>query len=247
MSSRCNAVRPVIVEVKPSNKPKSKSNLAPSSPGSPKAVRFAEASLVKQDARKLNTVEAWSLYHFETHARTCRQCLNPLEVHRRGARLCQLGQGLAQDVAEHVYHQQDHVYSTIKDNQKHVRVELGHDNDQVRQLLRSMEGVRRSAQRTVPIISYDSTYAEQAGPVIIEPATSHRRSKHRSSRYPVVSVEDDDDRRPTSTKPLISERRKSLYAKDMQRDAYHVEIREPADEARRRRRHDQRKSEGYFL
>lgn len=257
-SSRRDAVRPVIVEIKPGGGRRQSFN-SPSSPTSPKAVRFAPSS-GNAISRPLSTVEAWSLYHFENHARHCASCYNPLEVIQRGGQLCSTGHGLAQDVAYHVYHREGEFYSTAKDNSKLVRIEIPVGYAQLRSLLRSMDRALRSHRLSTPIISYDRTYPiaprrfdeqSQREPAYVEPAKSsshhshHRRSKHKSSsRYSTVAVNGDyqDDyavKAPSSpTTTTTSQRRGSLYEQDMQRkkENYRVEIREP-----RRRDHYQEK------
>jgi hypothetical protein len=248
------------VEVRPDGAPQ-RSNLAPSSPGSPKAVRFEPSTKAK--ARALTLTEAWSLYHFETHARQCTHCYNPNDALREGRRLCATGDSLAQDVAEHVYRVEGNIYSRTKENHKLVQVELPSQYTQVPQLLRVREKAARTSHRTVPIIhSYDTTYPvsahrltpeardeyQEATRVIIEPnrsdGKSHRRSKHKSTRYKTVVVEDDLEetarRQTTPTTPTMNERRGSLYYDDIQRQerrqAYRVEVREPEQRERRRER-----------
>ena len=237
------------VEIKPSN---IGTNIAPSSPpsspSSPKAVRFAPTSsgLVSGISRPLTPTEAWSLYHFETHAQSCSTCNNPLGVHLKRGRLCDNGHALAQDVAYHVYYYAGDVYSTKEDNHKQVRVELPLGYDQLRGLLKSMDHHIRSSNRTVPIISYDANYpvsARRRAPspelrprpryederteVIIEPANTERdrtsrghRSKPRAKGYATVVVQDDIDSEPDlSRQPskTSKERRGSLYEADRQR------------------------------
>ncbi|KAK4635142.1 hypothetical protein CLAFUW4_01162 [Fulvia fulva] len=246
-SSRRHSVRPVIVEVKPDNAPTS--NIAPSSPSLRKAVRFAPRS-EDRASRPLTSTEAWSLYHFESHARHCPACYCPLEVYRRGEQLCPIGHGLAQDVALHCYHLNGEVYSTTKDSNsnKLVRVEVPHGYSQLRSLLRSMEHRLRS-HRATPLVSYDRSYPISARKswtpetepenVILETGTSsRRRSTHRPVRYSTVVVVDnaiEDVSATTSTK----ERRGTLYEKEMQRKPkdYRVEIREPSESRKERRRH----------
>ncbi|WPG98363.1 Hypothetical protein R9X50_00115200 [Acrodontium crateriforme] len=255
---------PVIIEVKPGNLAP-KSNMAPSSPspsGSPKAVRFAPEGLVKSKARALTPTEAWSFYHFETHCRQCHTCFNPAEARARGGRLCPAGHGLAQDVREHVYLKDGQVYSSQKENHKRVLLELEPGYDQLRQLFRILDrSTQPSTHRTVPIVTYDTRLPEsepvyERNEVIIEPShTSTRRSQHKSTRYRPVVVSDDTEIKPVSPvrtppSPTLTERRGSLYVKDMQRPrdkAYHVEIREPADvrEHGRRQEHH-RRSTGYW-
>lgn len=255
-------VRPVIVEVKPSKLAPS----SPSPPSSPKAVRFAPSSSGTV-SREITSTEHWSLYHFESHARTCPACFNPLAIYLRGGQLCTTGHDLAQDVAVHVYHKAGQIYSTEKDKHKDVHVELPPNYDQVRGLLKGMDHRLRATSR--PIISYDQNYpisprlspSEQSYPevrreVVIEPADSRRdrrsgrKSKHKSKRYETTVVhEHDSDREPSprESKPEPSsrdskprERRGSLYYADRQRKEknYYVEEREPDWE--RKKREDRR-------
>jgi hypothetical protein len=258
----------ITQEVKPSNA--GGANLAPSSPpGSPstKKARFANAP-IEGVSRPLSTTEAWSMWHFETHARQCRECYNPLEVHQKGKRLCDTGHALAQDVAEHVYHQAGEVYSKKNDSHKLVRVELPPNYTHTKGLLRAMDRAVRSTSRTTPIISYDPTYPvtrrrspspdrrrryrdeNQTETVYIEPNNTERerrprrRATHKSRRYSAVVVNDDieaDLTRQPEKKP--DARRGSLYDTDIQRlkkdKGYLVEIREP--QSRRHRSPERRR------
>ena len=256
-------MRPVIVEVKPDA---ATSNIAPSSPASPKAVRFASED---RASRQLTSTEAWSLYHFENHARHCPACHDPLAVYRRREQLCPVGHGLAYDVACHVYHLNGDVYSTTKDSHsKLVRVEVPHGYAQTRSLLRSMDHRLRS-HRTPPIVSYDRSYPISARKswtpesepekAILESATSSSSSSrrppmHRPVRYSTVVVDNDDiedvsaitSTPSTTTSSLTRERRGTLYEKELQRKPkeYRVEIREPSDARKERRR--QRDSGVFF-
>lgn len=251
--SRRDSVRPVIVEVKPERR---LSSYSPLTPPSPKAVRFAPSS-GNAYSRPLSSVEAWSLYHFENHARHCASCFNPLEVTQRGGQLCDVGHGLAQDVAYHVYHREGEFYSTAKDyKSKLVRIEIPPGYNQLRSLLKSMDRALRSHRISSNIISYDRNYPiaprrfdsqSERENVIIEPASSystshHRQSKHKPIRYSTVVLNDDDD---YSVKSPSSQRRGTLYDDDMKRkkENYRVEIREP-----RRREHEHpRRSGGVWL
>lgn len=231
-------VKPVIVEVKPSNV--GGSNIAPSSPpASPntKKARFA-STLVEGYTRPLTTTEAWSLYNFELHARQCRLCNEPLRVIQRGDALCESGHALMLDVAEHVYYHAGEVYSRTKDDHKPVRVEIQPGYYQLRSLLQAMDRTSRSARRTVPIVSYDQTYAEtprrRSSPkrreqrregrrererreedneyekVTIEPAssTSRRRTSHKSKLYSTVVVDNDVEATSSRQPERKSESRK---------------------------------------
>ncbi|GAJ02114.1 unnamed protein product, partial [marine sediment metagenome] len=221
--------------------------------GSPKTVHFAPA--VKAQSRALLPVEAWSLYHFEAHCRKCNDCYNPLDAAAEGRRLCSEGLSLGRDVAEHVYRQDGVVYSRKKDNHKLVQVDLPKDYTQVPQLLRMV--ARRTAQRTVPVVTYDPVPARRPTPeedertkVTIEPARSksHRSSKHKSTRYKTVVVQEDVES-TAATKPAPKERRGSLYYEDMERrrkEAYDIEIRQPEQRKERRRDRD-RPLSGFWL
>lgn len=251
-SSRRDSGRPVVVEVKPGRR---LSTSSPTSPSSPKAVRFAPSS-GNAISRPLSTIEAWSLYHFENHARHCSACYHPLEVVQRGGQLCDVGHGLAQDVAYHVYHREGEFYSTSKDNSKLVRMEIPPGYSQLRSLLVSMDRALRSHRRmSSPVLSYDRTYPvaprrfdnqNERETAIIEPASSkthhHRRSKHKS-RYSTTTL-DDDKNDDYSVKSPSTPRRGTLYEQDMQRkkENYRVEIREP-----RRRGYESERRSGVWL
>ena len=237
------------VEVKPDSAT-SKSNIAPSSPGSPKAVRFAPA--FKAESRALDLAESWSCYHLETHCRQCNECYKPVESRQ----LCATGLALARDVAEHVYRQDGAVYSRKKDNTKLVQVDLPKDYTQVPQVLKLLERAQRTKHRAPPVVSYEPVFSRRTTPdederttkVTIEPtrAKSHRSSKHKSTRYKTVVVQEDVDE--SATTPVKKERRGSLYYEDMARqrkEAYEVEIRQPDRKERRRDR--ERPLSGFWL
>ena len=255
--SRGKHVKPVIVEVKPSNVCGSKRT---------------DSGVVTSVSRPLTPTEAWSLWHFETHARLCPECYDPLGVHLKNAQLCGTGHALAQDVAEHVYHHAGEVYSKSTDDYKQVRVELPPGYTQVRGLLQAMDRAVRSTSRTSPIISYDPTYyvsarrrspsperrrrryEDERAEIIVEPtrSKSQRKSSHKPKRYSTVVVDDNVEAGPSrqpEKKP--DARRGSLYETDLQRrkkdKGYLIEIREPEqreqDRERKRYRDEQRRKE----
>jgi hypothetical protein len=267
-------VTPVVVEVKPSDVGASDySTTSPSSPS--KKARFARKP-VDGITRPLTSIEEWSLYNFEIHARNCRDCYAPLEVHLKGGRLCNEGHALAQDVACHVYDLDGEVYSKSRDGHKLVRVELQPGYNNVRSLLKAMDRGIRTTSRTVPIISYDRTYPvpprrrsspeprekermkryddEDGKEAVIEPASStkpQRRSSHRPKRYNTVIVEDDVQAQPSQEPEKKSSSRKgSLYDADMQRQkrdrGYVVEIREPRYREVDRSRKEERRRSGFY-
>lgn len=235
-SSRRDSAQPIVIEVKPGRR---LSSHLPTTPPSPKAVRFAPSS-GNAISRPLSSVEAWSLYHFENHARHCSACYYPLEVIRRGGQLCDTGHGLAQDVAYHVYHRDGEFYSTSKDNCKLVRMEIPPGYSHLRSLLVSMDRALRSHRMSSPLLSYDRTYPiaarrsdiqSERENAIVEPADSrsrhHRRSKHKSSRYSTTALAEDDD--DYIVKLPSGQRRGTIYDQDLQRkeENYRVERREP--------------------
>lgn len=170
---------------------------------------------------------------------------------------------MAQDVAIHVYHHGDHVYTTQKEGDKPVRVEVPHDYNRTKSLLKSLDyHVRRQA----PVVSYDpyppvtgsyisprrNTYREDYGKadVFIQPASSQPMRKHRdSTKYRYLAVQQPSSEARSSTTETSAATRKpneerpkrgSLYERDMQRPKkeYKVVIRQPADEGKRRRREE---------
>ena len=172
------------------------------------------------ESRQLTPTEAWSLYHFETHARDCVECYDPYTVYLERRQLCPNGHALSQDVALHVYYQAGEIYGKEQDDHKPVRVEVSSSYGQVRLLLKAMDRALKSTSRTAPVISYDRTYPvsprrsssterrrdydNEPREVIIEPHNSERerRSRHRSkakpSGYKTVVIEDDVQPGPSS-------------------------------------------------
>ncbi|KAF2716849.1 hypothetical protein K431DRAFT_234497 [Polychaeton citri CBS 116435] len=263
-TARRATVQPIIIERRPDST-NQRSAIAPATPPSPKAVRFA---LESTSSRPLSPTESWSLYHFECHARTCRECYNPYDVYRKGHQLCTQGHALAQDVAIHVYYKEGDIYGQ---SDKLVRVELPHKYDQARSLLKGMDHYL-NRRRTSPVISYDKAYPIQrrASPqrkeaksdVVIEPGRSDRKDKRadvqkpkQKSKYRTIVIQDDNDdsesQRPAK-RGDDDEQRGSLYRKDQERrrrEAYRVEVREPdqkdSSQGRRRRQPEERRSAYY--
>lgn len=211
------------------------SNKIPSSPSSTaKSVRFAPTS-ENESSRPLTTIEAWSLYNFEIHARQCSQC-------SKISQLCDIGSGLAQDVACHVFSRDSDIWSVTKDKKSNtfVRVEVPHGYTQLRKLLRSTERGLRTHKMSVPtFIDYTRVYPVSGRRItsdkdaFIESASTTRVP--RSHRY---SNKDDD----ISIDPVrftSRERRGTLYHLDAQRrrDRVPVEVREPDVLPLRQRRH----------
>ena len=236
------------------------STLSPSTPPSPKQVRFAPRS-AELASRPLTPQEAWSLYHFETHARGCRTCSNHS--------LCTTGYGLAQDVQVLVCQHGGEICSTRPDSEgKWIRVEIPHGYDRAKTML----GVERKREKKhAPIVSYDTDPRpvrkreprEVRENVYVEPArtTTHRddekRSRHKPERYDVVEVIP-VSKYETGEPVRLPERTKrgSLYESDMRRprreyrieerlpdrkeDSQDREWKEREREERRERRHRER-------
>lgn len=226
--------RPVIVEVRPQGSP----SIVPASP--PKAVRFPkQAEIIMGVSRPLTRTEAWSLYYFESHARTCPDCGSISS----GGRLCSIGQDLAKDVNEHVYHREGQVYSTIREKSRDIRVEIPPEYDHLTALLRGMDRYRpRRQQRPAPVINYDTPLPRRASvrqplqQAYVLPGDSR---KDKSIRYSTIIVRDDDDDYDRAGPTIRTERRGSLYAdsKYMQPPKeYRIEVVEPSNVRRKARR-----------
>ncbi|KAF1981993.1 hypothetical protein K402DRAFT_415220 [Aulographum hederae CBS 113979] len=165
-----------------------------SSPGSPKdkSVNF-HSSPVTSVSRPVSTEEHWAIWYFEDHAARCDQCRNPYIVHKTGRRLCDVGHGLAQDVAAYLYRKDGETYSVYKDSHKIVRVEIPVDFHQAFGLLKAIE---RGLRHRAPFVtSMDRTYhiaprlpqqpqASQASPKQ-QQQQQQSQSKHRHQHHPV--------------------------------------------------------------
>ena len=216
----------VIAASKPTSKP---STLSPAVPPSPKQVRFAPRS-AELATRPLTPQEAWSLYHFETHARGCRECDSNSQS------LCSTGYVLSQDVRVLVCQHGGEICSTRPDSAgKWIRVEIPHGYDHAK----SMLGAERRRQRKdAPIVSYDADprparKREPRETIYSEPAQTYRdnekRLRHRPERYEVVEVTASNyDPGETVRLPDMG-KRGSLYETDMRlpRREYRIEERTP--------------------
>ncbi|KAM0723577.1 hypothetical protein Q7P37_000564 [Cladosporium fusiforme] len=229
--------KPIIVNAqKHSHQP---SNLAPASPPSPKTVRFAPRS-AELASRPLTPQEAWSLYHFENHARGCRAC--------DSRRLCDVGYSLSQDVRVLVCQHGGELCSTRPDEEgKWVRVEVPHEYDRVKVLL----GAERSRERKrhTPIVSYDTpepkpSRRREPVDVVFEPSRTHRdeerKSRQKTQHYDVVEVTptSDHDRKYDKGEPVRPPeraKRGSLYESDMRRPRREYRLEERTPEKRERR------------
>ncbi|KYG40966.1 hypothetical protein M433DRAFT_512082 [Acidomyces richmondensis BFW] len=101
-----------------------------------KTVRFADEPSNKIYFRKLTNAEAWTLYDFEKHARTCRHCYHPWDVHMKRRFLCPSGSTLAERVIEQFQQIGDYAYSLKLINGKFVQVDWPVDYVQTAQMLK---------------------------------------------------------------------------------------------------------------
>jgi hypothetical protein len=244
-SSRTTTTKPIII---PATSKTSHnyhhSNLSPSTPPSPKQVRFAHPS-TELASRPLTPQEAWSLYHYETHARACPSC--------DGRSFCDVGYSLSQDVRVHVWKHDNLLCSTRPDSDgRWVRVEIPHGYGWTKAMLgvertRSTEKLKpkKSTTKSSPVVSYDPEprpARKSAEPVrsssrdrnnaYVEPARTpkdgEKRNRHRSERYEVVEVVPKYEKGgPVGSPERV--KRGSLYESDMRRPRreYRVEERVP--------------------
>ncbi|KAK6441856.1 hypothetical protein LTR95_001911 [Oleoguttula sp. CCFEE 5521] len=235
-------------------RPTSTAPLDPSTPPSPK-VRFASPANggpITAVSRPTTPTEAWSLYHFESHAQGCPSCTNPYAKYLARQSLCPTGLALARDVALHVLSRDGTIYSTRKDDHRLVRVEVPCTHVQTRGLLKALE--RRA--RGKGVVSYDRTYPvsprrkaaeeERRVPVVVETARTPRKSENKTERYEVregavSALSREEDGLPSRARRRETEERSqrgSLYESDVSRPRkeYRVEVREPEDVERRRHR-----------
>lgn len=181
----------------------------------------------------MTSTEAWSMYNFEVHARQCQDCHNPYEVYQRGQSLCETGHSLASDVAVHAYYKDGEAYSRKVIDSKLTRLELPHGYAQTTSLLRAMNRGLGSSRASPSVVIHDGTssrrYRGDDPRVITEPATSsrsRRASKHKSSRYSTVIMQDDMENvtppAPTTARPRSS----SLDRGGNRSDEYIINVRD---------------------
>jgi hypothetical protein len=240
--------KPIIIPAAPksSHNLHHHSNLSPSTPPSPKQVRFAHPS-TELASRPLTPQEAWSLYHFETHARACHSC--------DGRSLCPAGYGLSQDVRVHVWKHEKQLCSTRPDSEgRWVRVEIPHGYGWTKAMLgvertRSSDKLKpkKSTTKSSPVVSYDpeprparkvaephsSSRDNTNNNVYVEPARTpkdgEKRSRHRPERYEVVEVAPKYEQGGPVRLPERA-KRGSLYESDMRRPRREYRIEERAPE-----------------
>lgn len=180
----------------------SKSSGPSSVSSSTKAVGFPDGSPITSISRPLSETEAWTLYYFETHARTCPSCHDPHRVHRSHGRLCSSGHALAQDVALILYSKAEGIEAyAVGDNDALVRVEIPRSYVEIKSLLRAME--RSLRKRQTPIISYDRNY-------YVAPRATHKRMTS-TRQEPTSSSASSSSSPPRRTSSTSSHRPVSSY------------------------------------
>ncbi|KAK3634401.1 hypothetical protein LTR56_015280 [Elasticomyces elasticus] len=225
------------------------SNTALSSLSSTERVRFGQEP---KASRPLLAIEAWSLYHYETHARQCDDCYNTLNT--TSGRLCATGTSLARDVAEQVCRLDGNVYSRKKDNHKLVQVELPPGYTQVPQLLTSLEHAPRTSLAR-PVVSrkkkggkfteveLPENYNQFPRPLkplkrarLIPSSPNASDASHTPDTEAVSPIEEDfmrmakDEHEVAKHRtPVPKERRGSLYY-SQRKEAYEAENRQPNHE-----------------
>jgi hypothetical protein len=222
--------KPVIINASRPT-PHNSSNLSPSTLPLPKQVHFAPRStrLASSElaSRPLTPQEAWSLYHFETHARACRLCT--------GRSLCDLGNSLSQDIQVLVCQYGGEACSTRLDSEgRRVRVEIPHGYSRAE----SMLGIERKREMKQSPHETDFVSAHKResrrGSAYIEPARTRdddKRSRHRSDLYEVKVAPASTSRYEAGEPIRLPERYKrgSLYESNMRRPRkeYIIEERTP--------------------
>lgn len=181
--------KPIIIAA-PSTTTHTTSNLSPSTPPSPKTVRFAPRS-DELPSRPATSQEAWSLYHFENHAHGCAACHKA-----RRSLLCDTGYHLAQDVAVHVRLHAGELCSTRPDDDgKWVRVEIPHGYNKVKTLL-GAEAKGKKVKKSAPVVSY-----EEAGRRSSLSPRRRDREHHREKVTVEPSRLSHEEKRSSASKP----------------------------------------------
>ena len=184
--------------------PSSRGSSATSSPiASPpqRKVSFPTTdSPVTSMSRPLNNAELWPLYHFEQHARSCRDCFNPYAVHKEGKSLCPTGQEQGAKVAQIIYSKcdgQDIFAVSDLGSCDLTRVELPRQYVQVRSLLRAVERIvkaRRRPERKRVVEREDEAKLREMERSRQHSPDRSRRSEPQQRYYRATSPTSDHDR-----------------------------------------------------
>lgn len=157
--------------------------------------------------RDLGDDEKFVLSEFESHARHCSRCVDPLEVHREGRTLCEQGLHYAADVASYIFCSGGKVYSAIDRELDHALVNLRIPREYKwarRLLLATEEGLRLpstpSPATAKPVVRYIEVSPDRLAD-----------SRRRSMTEPVTEI---IERVPHNRRRVIIYPRGSLYKSD---------------------------------
>lgn len=198
-----------IIETKPFS-------LAPSTP---------PATETRSNSRPLTPREAWSLYHYETHARACGLCdyRSP----------CDVGYDLSEDVRLLVCQHNGELCSTKPDSEgQWIRLEIPRGYDRTMFML----GVElKRDKRHPPIASFDTSPQPRA----TMPGSSLTGGRGTKASSPVIYKQDTEGLRtePEGKAKYFSRERSPIM------DAYIEPARTPRDDNRPRSKHDTRRHE----
>lgn len=214
------------------NMPTAAPAVQPASPPSPKEVRFSDtSSIVTGVSRPLTSEEAWLLFHFETHARECRQCICPYKRWQAGAPLCHKGNSLSNRIAETIYMHKGKVFERYTHFRRPSQVEIPYTYTYLREQLRVLE---ESAA-----IRHARRQEDERRPRVRVHNDSNRRNNepHKSSSTEVVIEGARRDDHPRRDRYRQEEPRESRYHdQDRQhRHGYHGHRSEYRHEDRRDR------------
>jgi hypothetical protein len=147
--------------------------------------------------RRLREDERAVCATWSRHAAKCDRCNRPVDVWRRGGKLCDKGRTYAIDLAKYIYSKGGRPYSVIDKEYYGQRneIEIPYEYEAVRDLVKAFDKgltLNTSSKRPTPTISYDTNYyvpsREEPNTVYITPNSSSRRERERYH---------DDDRRRT--------------------------------------------------
>lgn len=228
-----------------------KTNAPAVKPPSPKVHFSSTSSIVTGVSRPLTSEEAWLLYDFETHCRSCPHCQSPYKRWQAGAPLCHHGRHLANLVAETIYMQNDEVFERYSKHRKPMRVEIPYTYTYLREQLHVMEEIsilrhayERESRPKVRIHNDDHRHKDthrrsDSTEVVIEAGRSDKHRRKERYRQDEPHEQKYHDRRP---KDKTYHRKSAADVADMEVNVkdkrYRTQDRRPAwaDEDTRARR-----------
>ncbi|ETN39904.1 uncharacterized protein HMPREF1541_06130 [Cyphellophora europaea CBS 101466] len=144
-------------------------------------------------SRRLREDERAVCNSWSKHAAKCSHCRYPVDVWRKGGKLCDRGRMYAIDVAQYIYSKGGRPYSVIDKAAYGQRneIEMPTEYAAVRELVRAFDKGLTLASKSKPVISQDRDYYVQSrdyAPLEIEITPYSRRERERYH---------DDNRRKT--------------------------------------------------